>query len=305
MAAAVELRSEMTMPARAATVPHRTNSTSLTRLTRRPAKRAASSPAPIAYTERPNGVACSSTREGDRQRHEEHHRVGDQRAGEVAERAVGPGRGEVGDRLVADDHVGQPAEERQRPDRHRQRRQPEARDQQTVEGAAQRAGDEAQRHDQLERQAAVPQVGHQRAREGHHRGHRQVDLGGDHHERERQRHQGDLREVQRPGGQRVGGEELRGERLADDREQDEQPDQQRLPAAGDGAGAGREVAARRRRRGRGGRGGVSSHDGHSASGGPRRRAGRRGGRRRSPATGGRRSPPAARTPRRAGRSATR
>src|SRR3954469_14210706 len=60
-AAAVELRSEMTTPASAATAPERTNSRSLIRLTRRPEKNAASSLAPIAKTERPNGVKCSST----------------------------------------------------------------------------------------------------------------------------------------------------------------------------------------------------------------------------------------------------
>ena len=48
LAAAVELRSEMTTPASAATVPDSTNSASLIRLTRRPAKYAASSLAPIA-----------------------------------------------------------------------------------------------------------------------------------------------------------------------------------------------------------------------------------------------------------------
>ena len=48
LAAAVELRSEMTMPASAAIVPDRTKSVSLIRLTRRPAKYAASSLAPIA-----------------------------------------------------------------------------------------------------------------------------------------------------------------------------------------------------------------------------------------------------------------
>ena len=47
-AAAVELRSEITMPASAATVPDRTNRVSLIRLTRRPEKYAASSLAPIA-----------------------------------------------------------------------------------------------------------------------------------------------------------------------------------------------------------------------------------------------------------------
>ena len=48
LAAAVELRSEMTMPASAAIVPDSTNRISLIRLTRRPAKYAASSFAPIA-----------------------------------------------------------------------------------------------------------------------------------------------------------------------------------------------------------------------------------------------------------------
>src|SRR4051812_11527252 len=48
LAAAVELRSEMTIPASAATAPESTNSASLMRLTRRPEKYAASSLAPIA-----------------------------------------------------------------------------------------------------------------------------------------------------------------------------------------------------------------------------------------------------------------
>ena len=48
LAAAVELRSEMTTPASAATAPESTNSVSLIRLTRRPEKSAASSLAPIA-----------------------------------------------------------------------------------------------------------------------------------------------------------------------------------------------------------------------------------------------------------------
>src|SRR3954454_7295921 len=61
LAAAVELRSEMTTPASAATAPESTNSASLMRLTRRPEKNAASSLAPIAKTERPKGVKCSST----------------------------------------------------------------------------------------------------------------------------------------------------------------------------------------------------------------------------------------------------
>src|SRR4051812_36560281 len=61
LAAAVELRSEMTTPASAATAPQTTNRISLMRLTRRPEKNAASSLAPIAKTERPKGVKCSST----------------------------------------------------------------------------------------------------------------------------------------------------------------------------------------------------------------------------------------------------
>src|SRR3954462_12606525 len=60
-AAAVEFRSEITTPASAATAPESTNSASLMRLTRSPEKNAASSLAPIAKTERPNGVKCSST----------------------------------------------------------------------------------------------------------------------------------------------------------------------------------------------------------------------------------------------------
>ena len=48
LAAAVELRSEITMPASAATVPDRTNRVNLIRLTRRPAKYDASSLAPMA-----------------------------------------------------------------------------------------------------------------------------------------------------------------------------------------------------------------------------------------------------------------
>ena len=47
-AAAVELRREMTTPASPATAPDSVNSTSLTRLTRRPEKYDASSFAPIA-----------------------------------------------------------------------------------------------------------------------------------------------------------------------------------------------------------------------------------------------------------------
>src|SRR3954468_17294738 len=61
LAAAVELRSEMTMPASAATAPESTNSASLMRFTRRPEKNAASSFAPMAKTARPNGVKCRST----------------------------------------------------------------------------------------------------------------------------------------------------------------------------------------------------------------------------------------------------
>src|SRR3954447_11342328 len=60
-AAAVELRSEITTPASAATAPESTNSASLMRLTRSPEKNAASSLAPIAETERPNGVKCRRT----------------------------------------------------------------------------------------------------------------------------------------------------------------------------------------------------------------------------------------------------
>src|SRR4051794_8524774 len=61
LAAAVELRSEMTTPARPATAPDMTNSQSLMRLTRTPEKRAASSLAPMAKTLRPKPVACRST----------------------------------------------------------------------------------------------------------------------------------------------------------------------------------------------------------------------------------------------------
>ena len=71
-------------------------------------------------------------------------------------RSVHVGR-EVGHRLVADDHEGEAAEQRERADRDGQRRQAEARDEQAVERAAQRADDDAERDDQLERQAVVPQ----------------------------------------------------------------------------------------------------------------------------------------------------
>ena len=65
----------MTTPASAATAPESTNSGSLMRLTRRPEKNAASSLAPIAKTERPNGVKCRSTAKSDGEDGEQHDHV--------------------------------------------------------------------------------------------------------------------------------------------------------------------------------------------------------------------------------------
>ena len=262
--------------------PEATNSVILIRLTRMPEKYAASSLAPIAKTERPNGVACRTTPKADGEDREQHHRVGDERAAEVPERAVGPRRREVGHRVVADDDEGQPAEQRQRADRHGQRGQPEAGDEQAVERAAQRADDEADRDDRLDRLAVVPQPRHHRARQGEHRGDGQVDLRGDDDERQRQRHERDLGEVQRAGGERVGGQELRRDRLADEREHDEQPQDQRLPApeqrAPGGPARGSPAVAPRRAgtasAGAGGVGRVSRHVGRSSGGGRRPSAGR-------------------------------
>jgi len=70
---------------------------------------------------------------------------------EVAEAAFGPGCREVRDGLVADHNIREAAEQGERADGHRQRRQTEPGHQPAVEGATKRARNEADRHDDFQR----------------------------------------------------------------------------------------------------------------------------------------------------------
>ena len=200
-------------------------------------------------------MKCSSTANSDREDGEQH----DRRSGIAVPaklpnaRSVHDAR-EVGHRVVADDDERQAAEERERADRHRQRRQAEARDEQPVERAAQAARDDAQGDDQLERQAVVPQRGHQRARQPEDRRHREVDLGATTTSVSGSAISAISEKSSEPVVNESLGEELRRDRLADRQQDDEERDEQRLPAPGDRAqplaerGTSRAAAPRRARR---------------------------------------------------------
>ena len=199
----------------------------LIRLTRMPAKIAASWLAPIAKSDRPNGVKCRTTPKHDREDQEDQHGV---RTGRCAGPVLMPmfvyaGR-EVRDRVRAEDDHRDPAVERERPDRHGERREPEPRDQQAVEGAGDDADDENGRDDRRHRPAVAPEVADERARQPERRSDREVDLAGDDDERQRQRHHRDLADRDAEIEEVAAGQELR---RRDDAEQDHADRGQRQP----------------------------------------------------------------------------
>ena len=104
-----------------------------------PAKNAASWPAPIAKIARPSGVACRTTAKTTASTPKNAIEYGmcvprDRDDADVRE----VGR-EAADRVGRQDPLGDAAVERQRADRHRERRQAEARDEEAVERAEDRA----------------------------------------------------------------------------------------------------------------------------------------------------------------------
>jgi hypothetical protein len=97
----------------------------------------------------------------------------------------------------------------QRADRHREARQPQARDEQAVDRAGRQAGDGDRDEDGPHRPAVAPQHAEQGAGHAEDRRHRQVDLAADHDQRHRQRHDGDLAIGQAQVEHVAAGQELR------------------------------------------------------------------------------------------------
>ena len=138
-AAAVELRREMTTPASAATAPESDEQRQLDPLDAQAGEERRLLVGADGVDRAPERREVQEHREQDGEDGEQDDHVRHRGPGEVPERAVGPGGREVGHRVVADDDERQAAEQRERADRHRQRRQAEAGDEQAVERAAQAA----------------------------------------------------------------------------------------------------------------------------------------------------------------------
>ena len=112
--------------------------------------------------------------------------------GHLPEAELGEARREVAHAARSEDDQGEAAEERERAERHDERRQPAARDEQAVQQAAQDADDEHDGDRDLHRDAGRPQEAEDGAGQPGHRLDRQVDLAGDDDQRHRQGHDRDL-----------------------------------------------------------------------------------------------------------------
>ena len=135
--------------------------------------------------------------EDDRQHAEERDRVRDVRAGDRDDADVREVRREAADRVGRQDPLRDAAVERQRPDRHRQRRQADAGDEEAVERAEDHA--RATMAASIAGQIGQPCLNSSAisdAGEPEHRRDREIDLAGDDDQRQRQRHDRDLADVQ-------------------------------------------------------------------------------------------------------------
>ena len=168
--------------------------------------------------------------------------------------------------LVAEDDIGDAAEEAHRADGGDDRRNLKAGDQEAVEGAAEQADAEADGDDHRRVEAGGAGGTHRGRGQRDDRGDGEVDIAGDDHERHRQRDDrlfgevvGRVRKV--PGIKEIG----RGERVEDE-DQDRNGEEQCLPAREDAAPAERSAgpewcaASTSRRRGSSGRTSCSCVD---------------------------------------------
>jgi len=161
-----------------------------------PAKNAASWPAPIAKIARPNGVACRTTAKPAASTPKNAIEYGmcvpaiggDSDVREVSRKAA--------DRVGRQDPLRDPAVERQRSDRHRQGRQSDARHEEAVEGAEDHAEGDGRDHRRPDRPAVLEQLCHENPGEAEHRCDGEIDLSGDDDQRQRERHDRDLPDVQ-------------------------------------------------------------------------------------------------------------
>ena len=176
---------------------------------------------------------------------------------------VGPLLREVGDRGGAEQPDREPAVERERPDRHRQRRQPDVGDEEAVEGPRHGPGEDRQQggHRDGEPEVLV-QDPDEDAAQPDHAGHREVDLAGDDHQRHRQRDQQDRSDVEQQvvDGRAVEVEHV-GAGVGEDRH--EQADDGRL--AGEQHPLPQRTGVRRVRAGLGALGSGRGGGGHSSS----------------------------------------
>jgi hypothetical protein len=123
-----------------------------------------------------------------------------------------------------------PSVERQRSDRDRKRREADLRDQKAVERAEHHPEDDGQDHRRPDGKAVLEQLGHEHAGETEHRRDREIDLPGDDDQRQRERHDRDLADVQADEEEVRLLEKVRRDAGAERDRASEQDDQQRLPA---------------------------------------------------------------------------
>ncbi len=208
------------------------NRISFCRLTRTPANRAASSPAPIANSDRPNGGGVQGD-DGDREQDQEGQEgVRDEGVADASRGEVQVGGGEVGDRVGAEHDLCDAPVGGEGADGDGEGGQPEPGHQQAVDQAADHADEQADRDDRLDGHALVPQGAHHRAGQARRGRHGQVDLAGDHEQRHGQGDQRDRQGVAEEERQVEGVAEAvdRGERQQQD--DHEQGADDRVPANG-------------------------------------------------------------------------
>ncbi len=147
--------------------------------------------------------------EHDRQDEEEADRPGHVGVRDRLHADLGEPQRVAPDRLRLEQALGEPAVERQRADGDGDRREPDRGDEEPVERAPDAADEQHHEHRRQDRPAVQGEVADQGAGEPEHRRDRQVDLAGDDDERERQRHDRHLADVQADEEGVGGGPEVR------------------------------------------------------------------------------------------------
>ena len=142
---------------------------------------------------------------------------------------------EAADRVGRQDPLRDATVERQRPDRDRERRQAEARDQEAVERPEHPAEQDRSAHGGPDRPTVVEELGHEESGQAEHRGDREVDFAGDDDEGQGKRDDRDLAHVETDEEEVRRLQEVRRDARAVGDPREQQDDEERLPAeqAGD------------------------------------------------------------------------